>query len=133
IAAAELELNEWRRQGDCPAAARVLLAAITARRGELEAALAILGAARDPEAMKLRITLLVELNRLVEAHQAVEQLHHEHGRDPALDEWFAAVDAPGAETLPIVSDAAADHLASDLCESIDLLPTLVAAQKIRPD
>jgi tetratricopeptide (TPR) repeat protein len=135
VAAAELELNDWRRCPDCPPAVPVLLAALLARRGEVDAALTILAEAGDHDAdvLKLRITLLTELGRVDEAGAQTELLHHEHGHDAAIAQWLQAVQAPGADALPIVSDALVETLAGELVGRVEVIPTLVAAQKARSD
>ncbi len=134
-AAVELELNDWRRRPDCPTAARVMLAGLLAQRGELETALTILAEAdeRDLDVLQARIAVLMELERWDEARACVDQLHHEHGFDPRVELWLRAMEAPGVGSLPIVTDAEVEALAGELIGAIHVMPTLVAAQKVRAD
>lgn len=134
-AAVELELHAWRRRGDCPTAARVMLAGLLAQRGRCDTALTILEEAdeHDAEALRLRIALLLDQDRLTDAKTCVEQLYHEHGYDPKVTMWLRGMEAPGVEMLPVVSDAVVDTLAGELIGRIELVHSLVAAQKVRPE
>ncbi|MEE9212385.1 MAG: hypothetical protein V3U29_07000 [Phycisphaeraceae bacterium] len=137
VAAAELELHEWHRQPDCPPTACVLLAALLARRGQLEHASAILHAAtqddldHDAAIPQMLVAVLIASDLTDAARRAAQRLHHRHGYDPAIATWLQAMQVPGYEQLPPVTDATVDHLAAELVVRLDVLPSLVAAQKIR--
>ena len=64
--AAEMELSDWCRQGDAPAAARVLLAALRCRRLDLQVARDALGEVLltdinryDPRLVQMLVNLLL--------------------------------------------------------------------------
>jgi len=134
-AAAELELHAWRREEDCPDAARLMLAGLLSQRGRHDAALEVLAesAQIDPELMKLRIALLTELGRVDEARLQTERLYHEWGHDSDVLAWLHLMQTPGADSLPVVTESMVELLAGELVGQVELLPTLVTAQKIRPD
>ena len=138
-AAAELELHEWQRQADCPPAARVLLASLLARRGELRNALHILRpkngdhAEADPAVLQLLISILVAAGLAEAARRVIELLHHDHGDRPEVAQWLSTMDVPGATRRPAPSGRLIESLASDLLTRLHLLPSLVAAQCVEPD
>lgn len=136
LAGAELELYEWRRDEDCPAAARLLLAACLGTRGEYEAARLVLrdthSHVEDAESMQLQIALLLAEDLVETARRAVKQLHHTHGHTPQSTAFLGAINAPGAGKLPAVADSQADHLAADLAARPQAMASLVAAQKLDP-
>lgn len=138
-AAAELELASWRRASNCPAGAKVLLAAMRARRGELRDAREALGDLRkldthalSPDLAKLLIAVDTLLKDDAEAAYATRLLHHHHGHEPSVSRWLAVSDAPGVSELPDTMHAKATQLAEELALRFDLIPTLVFAQKTRP-
>lgn len=138
-AAAELELTGWRRAKHCPAGARVLLASLRARRGELRDAREALGPTRDldprslsPEQAKMLVAVDTLLGDEAEAAYVTRGLHHAHGQDEAVGRWLAVSDPPGMSELPDQTPAKADRLADALWARFELVPTLVFAQEQRP-
>jgi hypothetical protein len=139
IAAAELELHDWRRHEDCPAQARVMLAALLARRGATEQALAVVapasrsGAQSDSEQALMHLALLLTAELPDTARRAALNLYHHHGQSTSVRAWLAAMQPPGLTELPAVPRATIDQLAGDLRARPAVIPALVAAQKLRPD
>lgn len=144
LAAAELELHAWRRERGCPAEARVMLAALLARRGEAEAARAVLVESlpreletAEPEQLQLLISLYLAAGFTDAAERFGEVLGREAARAPAVRDWLAALELgggvvePGAKPQAILG-AEVEHLAMQLRGSIGLVPTLVFAQKQEP-
>ncbi|MEM1445301.1 MAG: hypothetical protein AAGF84_04545 [Planctomycetota bacterium] len=138
-AAAELELTSWRRETHCPAGAKVLLASLRARRGELRDAREALGDVRQldasaltPDLARMLIAVDTLLKDEAEASYATRVLHHQHGHEPSVSRWLAVSDAPGVSELPDTMHAKATQLAEELALRFDLIPTLVFAQKTRP-
>lgn len=136
LAAAELELYEWRRDEACPADARLLLAACLGTRGEYEAARFVLrdphSHVEDPESMQLQIAMLLAEDLVETARRAVKILHHTHGHMPQTTAFLKAVNAPDAVKLPAITDSQAEHLAADLAARPQVFASLVAAQKLDP-
>lgn len=135
LTAAELELSDWQRQSDCPIAARVLLTALLARRGEAEHARTVLqpatlGETPDPLAAQTLIGLLVTADLTDTASRLVQRLHHSRGDEPSVQHWLAALRPPGFAEPPPLPDTQVARLADELDARLDLLPTLVAAQRI---
>ena len=139
VAAAELELYAWQRQTECPPAARVLLAALLARRGRTADAVAVLPRARrleadaDALAAKTLVALLVDADLAETAKQVLRQIHDDLGHDPTVTRWLRLMRMPGAEELPRLSDATIDLLAAELLCRPQLIPSLVKAQELEPD
>lgn len=139
LAWAELELHDWLHHPDCPHEARLLAAALAARRGDRTAALDILHLQRrrphdePPELMQLEISLLLGADPVRPAAAAASRLYHRHGSDPAIARWIMALDVPGLGALDLIPDAAVEHLAAELLHRPELIPSLVAAQNLAPD
>lgn len=140
LAAAELELHQWQRRADCPPAARVMLAGLLARRGELAHARTVLAhvpseatASLHPAEAKLTITLLTRLGEHDRARQVTHRLHAAWGDRPAIRRWLGDLEAPGAEALPAEPEARVEHLAGELAADPDVIPSLVQAQTYSPD
>lgn len=139
LAAAELELHSWQRQGDCPPAARVLLASSFANRGEIEKAIvvlprpAIIRNEADALAATTLISLLVCAGLTDTARIVLRQLHQESGHRATVADWIDTMRMPGTSALPPTADATADLLAAELIRSTHVIPSLIAAQKVDPD
>ncbi|MCE9589869.1 MAG: hypothetical protein K8S99_05035 [Planctomycetes bacterium] len=136
LAAAELELHEWHRHADCPAAACVLLASLMARRGGAEDACRVLHRydrvhASDADVSRLLVCTLVTLELSEAATRLVHQLHQKHGHDMSIERWLEVMQAPGVNELPTHAEAQVRDLAMELQRKPDVLPTLLAAQKIQ--
>lgn len=89
-------------------------------------------AVSEPPIIALRIALLA-----AEGHHGADgltrRLHREHGHDAQAMRWLDLVGAVPAEDLPAVSDATIEQLAGELLDQIEVLPSLVAAQRIERD
>ena len=139
VAAAELELYAWQRNERCPTAARVLLAALLARRGRSADALTVLPragrleTADDALAAETLITLLVDADLEDTASRLLHQLHADLGRDAAVADWLRLTRMPGAAQLTALCEATVDHLAAELLCRPQVIPSLVVAQRIEPD
>ena len=138
LAEAELELHAWCRQ-DGPLAARVVLAALMARRDDMEAARQILGQPErtnprgmDAEHAKLAVAVLIGSGLEDHARRLSAWLFHLHGDDPQVARWVAVMDVPGLTALPAIPDATVERLADELSSNPDLVPSLVYAQKHAP-
>lgn len=139
-AGVELELHEWTRQDDCPPAARIVLAAMLSRRGELDAATRVLRFVHeqadhdtDPDALRTRLAVLVGAGLTDTARRVTERLYRVHGHRPGVRDWIEAAELPGAEKLPDVSPAAVERLAAELADDVDVVRTLVVGMKHRPE
>lgn len=143
LAAAQLALHEWSRQADCPGEARVLLASLLVHQGQLDAALAVLHvppsaefsqipAAVDPELGRMLVAVLTQADLLQSAARQAAQCFHQLGSRQRMADWLQAVDAPGFSDLSTRPDEEIDTLAAQLSGSLELLPSLVAAQKASP-
>lgn len=137
IAAAELDLFEWQRHDDCPVIARVLLAALFAKRGNLDDALAVLPRPTHMEteddiaAAQSLVCLLVAAELNDAASRVLHLLHHDAGHQRSVRDWVRFMQMPGSSSLG-ESDAKVDQLAADLFERPTVIPSLVAAQRIAP-
>lgn len=137
---AALELQAWTRRDDCPATARLLLAALWAEDGDLDAAIASADAGRqsdahdnDPALQKVAICLRVEADLPDSARRLAAELFETHGHDPAIGGWLAAMQPPGTGQMPGVSASAIEQLSGELIESLDVVPALVAGLAAEPN
>ena len=139
VAAAELELHHWQRQEHTPTAAKVLLAALLARRGRLDDALTVLPRKRqlrtddDQLAAQTLITVLVAADLKDAAAHMLRQLHDDLGHKESVADWLRLMQMPGTSGLPRLSCATVDHLAAELLCQPELIPSLVHAQRLDPD
>lgn len=139
LAGAELELHQWQRQADCPAAARVMLAALLARRGRLDDALAVLEPVKrlppeeaDPCELQMLVSLLIACDYPDAASRLGRRLFDAHGNRPEVVRWLHAMSVPGAQDLPATAEATIEHLAAELVAQPELAASLVAAFKHEP-
>ena len=142
-AQAELELFDWLRQPDCPVEARVLLASLWACQGQTEKArlwLKHLPRAQIDELIASHLPyaqLLLALKTAAQMPQAAWRtlmiMDRHHGHDLRLRRWINAMDVPGRHELPRWSPSCIEQLANELLGQMHLLPTLVQAQKIKPN
>jgi len=65
-----------------------------------------------------------------EAARLTHLLDQHHGDRPSVRRWLALIDPPGAAALPVNSPAAVDRLAAELHGRLDVVPSLVAAQRV---
>jgi len=145
-AAAEIELADWLREADCPPAARVMLAALLARRRAFDEARRVLHAgSHDPLEM---LTLLALLTRDAQpdddARRLAERLHAEFSHLPFVRQWLAVMGGEIA-ALPRVPEGRVEQLAAELLVAFQaqrsplrgcgmgLFRALVAAQQYEPD
>jgi len=139
VAAAELELHDWQRQEHTPTAARVLLAALLARRGELDDAITVLPRANqlrtdeDQLAAQTLIAVLAAADLKDAAAHILRQLHDDLGHKESVVDWLRLMQMPGTSQLPPLSCATVDHLAAELLYQPELIPSLVHAQRLDPD
>ncbi|MEM7627014.1 MAG: hypothetical protein AAF333_15570 [Planctomycetota bacterium] len=137
-AEAELELHAWCRRGG-PVAARVMLAALLARREDFAGALEVLGdpqrtqpQAMDAEQAKLAVAVLINAGLDDDARRLSAWLYHLHGDDPIVAQWIALMDVPGLTALPAVPDATVERLADELSAQVEAVPSIVYAMKHAP-
>lgn len=139
LSEAELELSAWCRRSDCPPAARVMLAALLARRGRTRQAIDVIGrlapadVAADPHQAQMLITLLTTADFIDAARRLAVRVEEAHGGDETVMSWLRAMGVPGHERPASVSGAVAEHLAAELHEWPQLVASLVAAQKHEPN
>ena len=95
LAAAELELYAWQRDPDCPAQARVLLAALTAR--------------RDPDHTSDLLHPDIDLDHVEQGNPSVEQLAAALADSPQLIESLVAAQKiePDQEAVALLRQAVA--------------------------
>ncbi len=86
----------------------------------------------DPVPLSLRIAIEAA-GQPRGRSRLVEQLHREHGHDPAAMRWLSTLMGSSIKALPAVSEATINQLAGELLEQIDVIPSLVAAQRLAPD
>ena len=138
VTAAELELYEWRRTDDCPAEAVALLAGLLARSNGYAAAVDVLeerlvkAGENDPIILQSLIALHAKMND-ARGPKLIARLHREHGHCPAVMRWLRTLCGPRGALLPPVSGATIDQLAGELLDNTDVIPSLVAAQRIDRD
>jgi lipopolysaccharide biosynthesis regulator YciM len=138
VAEAELHLHAWCRHAAAPAGARLLLGALLARRGATGDAMAVLERTAhhapdaDADTTRLHISVLVQAGLLDTARRLVRLLHDGHGHHPAVAQWIAALDLFGKGAANGVSHAEVEHLAAELIEAPQVIPSLVAAAMIEP-
>ena len=137
-AEAELELHEWLRQ-DAPDEARSLLATLLARRDQSQPALQILGnpARRqdqplNPEEARLAVAVMLSAGHDDEARRLAAWLYHEHGHEPDIAAFIDQLDLPSLTALPPAGDDSVQRMADELAAQIEILPSLVYAQKQEP-
>jgi hypothetical protein len=117
----------------------VLLAALLARRGQVEQARAVAAPAAgsdapvDPEQALLHLSLLLTAELPDTARRAVINLYHRHGQLTSVRAWLAAMQPPGFAELPALPQAMVEQLATELLARPEVIPALVAAQKVHLD
>jgi len=138
LAEAELQLHDWCRK-DAPAEARVLLAALLARRDDFDAAREILGdpsreqpQSMDAEQAKLAVAVLISSGLEDHARRLSAWLYHLHGDNEQVAQWIAVMDVPGLTALPAVPDATVKNLSNELAAQPGTVPSLVYAMKHAP-
>lgn len=137
LAEAELALHDWCRSTAAPDAARALLAALLLRRGADADAQALLdrwtaaNVAADPDLARLLLARLLLAGDDVVADRVAVALHDRHGHDPTIAAWLRVV-AEQCRGWTRTSDSAVHRLVADLQGRLDLIPSLVAAQRIEP-
>ena len=139
LAGAALELSSWCQTGQAPPEAYTLLAGCLAREGRIDDAIDLLEhqhrmpSEQVPCETQMLIALLTVRGRDMRVAHHVKALEAGHGNDPAVAAWLDITHMPGAKADRQRIDPAADQLADDLFTRQQLVPTLVAAQKIQPD
>lgn len=138
IAEAELQLHAWCRGPDASAGAKLLLGSLLARRGATQDALAVLqrtshhAADAHADLTRLHIALLIQAGLLDSARRLIRLLHDGHGHHPAVSQWLDALELRSIAALAGASHASIEHLAAELIESPQVIPSLVAAMTIDP-
>jgi tetratricopeptide (TPR) repeat protein len=139
IAGAELELYDWQQHEQCPTSARVLLAALFARRDRLDEAVAVLlrpgrfNSDDDALAGQTLVTLLVSAGQHETAADRLRQMYDDLGQKPAVMDWLRLMRMPGSDKLPTICEASVDQLAAELLCRPEVITSLVKAQQIEPD
>jgi hypothetical protein len=138
VAGAELELHSVHRQAGCPPEARVVLAALLARRGRHKDARAILKDVQpdtipqsDPCQVKLAVSVLIALDRPDEAEELSRAFHRAYGHEATR--WLRDMSVPGSYRLRWSPDLAVDELAHDLAREPKAIAALVYAQRHQRD
>ena len=135
--AAELELSDWFRQSDAPAEVVLLLAGLLARRGELDHAIDLLSAewaaseATDPRVIQCLIAALLLEGNTHAANDLTVSLGRQYAGDPHVDAFIQLM-RTSAPTNVEVDDLIIDSVAADLLRQPEVIPSLVAAQKLSP-
>lgn len=137
-AAAELELFDWQRSPQCPAEAAALLAALLTRSGRTALAIILLEQrlASGRESERIVLQSLITLHAAARGPRAIDliaRLHREHGHEPAVMRWLRTLCERQVLALPAVSHATIDQLAGELLDNPDVIPSLVAGQRIERD
>ena len=138
-AAAELELFSWLRDPDAPPLAAVLLASWHWQRGESREALALLERQTrlrdtgDDATLRSLIALVIDSGINDLAEHLTWRLFREFGHDAAINDWIALMEPPGCRNLPVTSDSSVELVAGELLGNPQVIPTLVAAQRINKD
>lgn len=138
VAGAELELHSVHRQAGCPSSARVVLAALLARRDRHEDARAILKHVQpytleqmDPSQIKLAVSILVTLDRPDDAEDLAKAFHRAYGHEAT--QWLRDMSVPGSYRLRWSPDLAVDELAHGLAREPKAIAALVFAQQHQRD
>ncbi|QQE12685.1 hypothetical protein JD969_04255 [Planctomycetota bacterium] len=138
-ARAEMALYAWLRDESCPATARVMLAAMWARRGKLEDAKEILQGVYEqeietwrPSEVQLLISVLIACDLVDAAKRLGKALYKGYGQYEEIGKWLRTMSVPGSVELPYVSEKLVVRLAEQLAENLDVLGSLVYAQKHEP-
>jgi tetratricopeptide (TPR) repeat protein len=135
--AAMLELTAWSRQEDCPAEARVLLAALQQGRGELEAARRTLqqNMARGPDVMTCQAMVVLEVreNLPASAHKAAGYLAHAFIDEAFSARFLASLRLTPRQAATHAPPEMVEQLAAQLLHKPGVIATLVAAQKLEPN
>ena len=130
---AELELHTWQRHSDCPAAAKILLAALLAQRDRLDDAIDLLHKAAqahgedEPAVDQLLISVLTVAELYEAAKRVAWRLYDQHGHEPSVAAWLGWMQPPGCAHLPAVPDAVVEQLAGELLDRPGLITSLVVA------
>jgi hypothetical protein len=66
------------------------------------------------------------------ARRLLARLYHAHGDDPGVALWIQMNELPGASEMPSLPDARIERLAGELVAQPQVIPSLVAAQRIAP-
>ncbi len=136
-AMAQLDLHEWSRQANCPPAARVLLAWLFWQDGAADAARATLRRRpeleHDAQALQLRLLIELDANHANAADRVANRLRLRHGHDPQVRRFLHTLHGPAPDERAMPTLAMIDELAGDLARRPRLIPTLVVAQRHRPN
>ena len=143
---AEFELQDWcdAPADDAPSAARVALASLLARRGQLLRARVVLGEPQrrdthdmDADEAVLAVGLHLAAGQEDQARRLAAWLHHLHGHDPAVARFVQLLDLPGLRNFTSHADAQAEQQAARLADELmscpEIVPSLVFAQKLAPN
>lgn len=137
IAGAELELSQSVRRDETHPGEHVLLAALRAQRHDMAGAFSALHKALNDEldvpagTVRMVMALLIEADLQESARDlALHVLPQRHDADAMLV-WMSIMAVPGIEEFTR-EPAGIEALTSQLCQHIDVLPSLVAAMVQRP-
>ncbi|MCC6683247.1 MAG: hypothetical protein IT445_20310 [Phycisphaeraceae bacterium] len=132
-AAAELELCDWLRQPQAPAAARVMFAALLARRGDLPEARRVLGEQpHDPMQLLSLFCLLSRDDQQQDvAHAAAYRLSRQFAHLPLIEQWMSLAGQADV-SMAEPDERHIEQLAGELHQQPTLIPTLVVAQQYEP-
>jgi hypothetical protein len=139
VAGVELELSGWCGEEDCPAAARVMLASLLARRGRYEHARAVLCAvdarhlaAIDALELQTIISVLMAMDYKDAARRLSRLLLEGHGQRAEVRWWLVAMSVPGDQEMPAEPEYAVEELAKALADDPQVAVSLVYAEKLQP-
>jgi hypothetical protein len=139
VTGVELELSGWCGEEDCPAAARVLLASLLARRGRYEHARAVMCAvdarnlaAIDALELQTIISVLMAMDYKDAARRLSRLLLEGHGQRAEVRRWLVAMSVPGDQEMPAEPEYAVEELAKALADDPQVAVSLVYAEKLQP-
>lgn len=132
-AAAELELTDWVRQRDCPSSARVMLAALLARRRAFDEARHVLrDSTHDPLELLTLLSLVTrDSQQTNDAKKLAQRLGAEFAHVPFVRQWLSLIGENVAEPGK-TPDIRVEQLAAELLAAPQVIRSLVAAQQYEP-
>ncbi len=134
--AAWLDLSDWAACDGCPPQARVLLAWLYCEEGRPDAAqrtLAEVDTEHEPLARQLAMLIGMRHDGAAPTRRDMADLLHRFGDDPAT-EWFGRSLGLGRRrSSGEVPVNVVEQLADELLSEPGVIPTLVAAQRRRPE
>ncbi len=136
-ALAHLALNAWAREDDCPDAARVLLATLDLEAGRTRDAQSVLTKrpelASHPLACQLLVLIELSQDSPHAARRAATILLRRFGRQEHAHRFVAGLGLAARVDEAELPIEMIDRLAEELADRPEVIPSLTAAQRCRPD